>query len=709
LIKQWRSYAQNKIRIVSMNDVKIIFKDIGSLLIIVGCVILLACIVPIAFEEGDGLKYLGITGGLFVGIGIPLRVICQNKRELNFKHAMSIAALGWLFISLIGSVPFLFLSEGYENTLVVTGDARDGVLVGVNTSYDDARTASLCQNTDTSGDYLVVGQVYDSGDNVYRIYRSYVIFDTSRLPQDATIKSAVLRLWGYQNTSTWDFTICAQGDTEGEYPHVPLEKADYFHLQYDTEVTGCRFNMSDMQLFRYNNISLTSNETALIYTEGWLALCLRSSHDCDGSIPHGDDRVFFYSTDHGVSPPLLSLTYYAPGKGMSPLSAIFESTAGWTGTGLTMVHNESLLPKTLQFYRSLTQWVGGIGVIVLTLTILARPGTGSFTLYRSEGREQKIRPSIISTVRTIWWIFLLYTILGVILLYLVGFFVGEPLGLWESLNHCMTGLSTGGFSVTNGSVAHYNVVLRLVILFLMVMGAIAFAAHFDLLTGKLRKFFSDAQTRVLVLLIVLGGVVLTLVNMGVYDDNFLLSLKESMFQFISALTCTGFATTDLSVWTDTGLLVMASAMILGGAAGSTAGGIKLFRGILLGKAAIWRTKRIFYPPRAIFNYTLGGKSISQEEALDDVNEAAVISFLWIVLLFAGVLVVAWVMPSERIGNVIFEVCSAQGNVGLTTGITHLHMPFVAKFMLILNMWIGRLEIIPILVLIRAVFRRTKLF
>jgi trk system potassium uptake protein TrkH len=374
-----------------------------------------------------------------------------------------------------------------------------------------------------------------------------------------------------------------------------------------------------------------------------------------------------------------------------------------------MVENESDLPMTLQFYRSLTQWVGGIGVIVLTLTILARPGTGSYTLYRSEGREQKIRPSIVSTVRTIWWIFLLYTIIGIILIYVVGILAGDGVGIWESVNHCMTGLSTGGFSVTDNSLAHYSVAVRLVMIFLMVFGAIAFAAHYDLLNGKIRKFLSDVQTRLLLVLVVLGGLTLTFVNMGLYNDNFLLSLKESFFQFVSAISCTGFATTDLSMWGDSGLLVLSFAMILGGAAGSTAGGIKLFRGILLGKSVGWRTKSIFYPPRGVFKYALGGKSISKEEALDEVNEAAVISFLWLILLFLGVLFLAFTLPDEHIGNIIFEVCSAQGNVGLSTGITSMNMPILAKIMLILSMWIGRLEIIPILVLVRSIIRRKKIF
>ena len=388
---------------------------------------------------------------------------------------------------------------------------------------------------------------------------------------------------------------------------------------------------------------------------------------------------------------------------MLPLSAFFESMSGWTGTGLTMVEFENLLPHTLQFWRSLTQWVGGVGVIVLTLSILARPGTGSFVLYKGEAREQKTHPSIVSTVRTIWWIFILYTIIGVLALWIVGWFDLSGMGPWESLNHAMTGIATGGFSVTNDSVASFGTPTRIVMVVLMVFGATAFVAHYDLLKGRIKKFFADAQLKAMIVLLALGVVALTLINLGEYANGFE-SLKESGFQFVSALTCTGFATAgDLSSWAESTKLILAFAMIIGGAAGSTAGGIKLFRAILLYHGAGWRIKRAISTPRRVFVHKFGEKSLSKEMAMDLINEAAIISFIWVILLTAGIVVITNRFPEQPLGNAIFEVCSAQGNVGLTTGITSINMDPIAKTTLILNMWIGRLEIIPVIVLIKSIF------
>jgi trk system potassium uptake protein TrkH len=397
---------------------------------------------------------------------------------------------------------------------------------------------------------------------------------------------------------------------------------------------------------------------------------------------------------------------------MDPLSGFFESMSGWTGTGLTMVAQENLLPFTLQFWRSFIQWVGGVGVIVLTLSILARPGTGSFVLYRGEAREQKTHPSIISTVRTIWWIFLLYTIIGIVALTVIGLiFPNDGMGPWESVNHAMTAIATGGFSVTNDSISSFGVISQIAIVILMIFGAIAFAAHYDLLKGRLRKFLSDAQFKAMIALILLGIIGLTYVNLklpGVNGD-ILHSLKISGFQFTSAITCTGFASVGNiggqfpDGWTETGKLILAFAMVIGGAAGSTSGGIKLFRAILLYNGVSWRIKRAISTPRRVFVHKLGNKSLTKDDAMDLINEAAIISFIWIILLGIGIMLIGVIFPNKTLGDVIFEVCSAQGNVGLTTGITSIGMDSVAKSMLIFNMWIGRLEIIPIIVLVKSMF------
>ncbi len=389
-------------------------------------------------------------------------------------------------------------------------------------------------------------------------------------------------------------------------------------------------------------------------------------------------------------------------KTMAPLSAFFESMSGWTGTGLTMVAREDLLPYSLQFWRSLIQWVGGVGVIVLTLSILARPGTGSFVLYKGEARDQKTHPSIISTVRTIWWIFLLYSVIGIISLIIIGAITPNGMGLWESLNHGMTGLATGGFSVTDDSISSFGTISQIAIIVLMVFGAIAFAAHYNLLKGRIKKFLSDAQFKAMILLIILGVIGLTFMNLHLYD-NWLASLKYSGFQFISAITCTGFASVpDFTGWTEPALLVLSFAMILGGAAGSTAGGIKIFRGILLYKGVGWRIKRAISTPRRVFVHKLGDKSLSKDDAMDLINEAAIISFMWVILLSAGIIIVSMI-ENGTLSKTIFEVCSAQGNVGLSTGVTKITMSPISKSMLIFNMWIGRLEIIPIIVLIKSFF------
>lgn len=389
-----------------------------------------------------------------------------------------------------------------------------------------------------------------------------------------------------------------------------------------------------------------------------------------------------------------------------PLNGLFESLSGYTGTGLTMTDDESVLPHTLQWWRSFTEWVGGVGVIVLTTAILARPGSGSLTLYQSEARSKKIHPSIVSTVQTIWWIFLLFTFLSVALLWLAG------MPLWDAINHGMTGLSTGGFSITDNSIATYDSALIDFALFpIMIAGSIAFPIHYLILRGDLRNFYTDLQTRWLFGYFAVGSAGLTalLALDGTYE-TLLEAFRYGGFQFLSAATCTGFQTagnlgTD---WSPLAQLTVAFGMVVGGAAGSTVGGIKVIRGVTLIKGTIFRMKGVFYPESAIRRLRLGDRSLSDLETAREFEEAAIVAFLWVVFLLVGMVVLLLVVPTGTGGytleNVVFEVASAQGNVGLSAGITGPDMPTAVKVVFLFNMWIGRLEIIPVLVLLRAAFR-----
>ncbi|RZV05238.1 trk system potassium uptake protein TrkH [Natrinema hispanicum] len=398
----------------------------------------------------------------------------------------------------------------------------------------------------------------------------------------------------------------------------------------------------------------------------------------------------------------------------NPLNAVFESMSGFTGTGLTMTDNEEVLPRTLQWWRSFIEWVGGVGVIVLTTAILARPGSGSLTLYESEARSERIHPSIVSTVQTIWWIFLLFTFVSILLLWVVG------MPLWGAINHAMTGLSTGGFSITDNSIATYDsAAIDFALLPIMLLGSIAFPVHYLILQGDLRNLYTDLQTRWVFIYMSAGTLALTaLVYVTETYDTLFTAFRYSSFQFVSAATCAGFQTAvdstnvALGRWPAQAQLTVVFGMIVGGAAGSTVGGIKLIRALTLLKGIRFRIADVFYPKTAVRRLKINGRRLNEQEVRQEFEEAAIIGFLWFVFLGIGMFVLLLILPQGEytLENVIFEVASAQGNVGLSAGITGPEsLPTLGKLMFLFNMWIGRLEIIPVLVTLRAIFRRGGIY
>ena len=236
----------------------------------------------------------------------------------------------------------------------------------------------------------------------------------------------------------------------------------------------------------------------------------------------------------------------------------------------------------------------------------------------------------------------------------------------------------------------------------MIFGAISFAVHYELMRGNGAILIKDVQTRWLLILLAAGSLFLALENSLALGP--IRALRDSAFQFVSAMTCTGFQTANIRSWSDTAKLLLAAGMMFGGAAGSTAGGIKIIRMIILMKGVQWRFRRIISPRGAIVPFRIGPTVVDPAEVGQRLEDASLITFLWLIFLGLGVIVLLHTSPKEfSLSDVIFEVASAQGNVGLSVGITSPVMPTLSKLALSFNMWIGRLEIIPVLMLIRAIF------
>ncbi|QMS92323.1 TrkH family potassium uptake protein [Nostoc edaphicum CCNP1411] len=374
----------------------------------------------------------------------------------------------------------------------------------------------------------------------------------------------------------------------------------------------------------------------------------------------------------------------------NPWNAIFEAFSGFTSTGLSVAINASELPRSLQWWRSFTEWIDGVGITVLVLAVL-EPGMDAYHLYSAEGREKKIAPTVTDTVQKILWIYALYTVLSIVLLVVLG------MPLWDSINHALTGIATGGFSIQDESIGTYNPVIQLAVVLIMITGAISFPIHHQLLTQRHWSIlWTDAQHRTLWLVLGIGALVLV-------GENFWFSGTfvwiDSLFQWVSALTTCGFETTELQPWGSGAKFLLSVAMIFGGAAGSTAGGLKLKRVVTIYRGILWHFQQLFLQPRKLIKYKLTNEVLTAAKAYRQFYAAATLAALWIVSLAIGIFALLhFAPPKYTLSDIILEAASALGNVGLSTGITDPNLPWGGKFTLILLMWVGRLEIVPVLLL-----------
>ncbi|MBN2014191.1 MAG: TrkH family potassium uptake protein [Candidatus Altiarchaeota archaeon] len=396
-----------------------------------------------------------------------------------------------------------------------------------------------------------------------------------------------------------------------------------------------------------------------------------------------------------------SLPYIINGT-LDPLSSVFESMSGWTTTGMTMISAPEEFDMDVIFYRSFTQWVGGVGIIVLALVVFMRKGTFAMDYYASEVGEQRIKPRLKGTIKETWKIYTVYTLACIVLLYVLGV---EP---FDAIVHALSALSTGGFSSHADSVGYYNnhangLLIQLTLIVFMIIGAISFLLHFRLFEGKYKTMFNNVELRYMVWILSTATLITFLLLHTSNPEDPMKTFMDSLFHMVAAMTCTGFSTVDLRAWSDLPQSIVIVLMYIGGLYGSTAGGIKILRLVLIVQVIMHSIKRLLLPKTAVLRMKIEGKQVEG-------NEIIYVFALCSVYLLVSVVGAGFLMYSGYGGiQSMFLSFSAMGNTGLTAVSNDLWftMPWTDKIVLTLLMWIGRLEIFPVLVLFSSLIYRGK--
>ncbi len=397
-----------------------------------------------------------------------------------------------------------------------------------------------------------------------------------------------------------------------------------------------------------------------------------------------------------------ALPYLFSGAIASPLDAIFETMSGFTTTGSTILTEIETLPQSLLFWRSLTHWLGGMGIIVLSLAILPMLGVGGMQLFKAEvpgPTADRLKPRIQDTAKMLWGVYFLLTMVETLLLMLGG------MTFFDALCHSFATLATGGFSTKNASIAAYDSsYIDGVITLFMILAGINFALHFQLLRGRFRDFFRSEELRVYLGIIFLATAVIMICNWsgGIYS-HFFENLRYSIFQVSSIITTTGFATADYEYWMVLPQYILLLLMFVGGCAGSTGGGMKVARILLLFKHAQVQVFRLIHP-RAIRLVKLGNRPVDKE---------VLQSILGFFALFIGIFVIGSLLMAASGMDVVSAsaaVVACLANIGPGLGTVgpvdnFAHVPAFGKSVLIVCMLMGRLEVFTVLVLFFPSFWR----
>ncbi len=394
-----------------------------------------------------------------------------------------------------------------------------------------------------------------------------------------------------------------------------------------------------------------------------------------------------------------ALPFFLSGAIPSYTDAFFEAMSGFTTTGASILTAIEPLPRSLLFWRSLTHWLGGMGIVVLTVAVLPMLGIGGVQLLRAEApgpTVDKLSHKITRTAKILWFIYIGFTVLETLLLMFGG------MDWFDSLTHTFGTLATGGFSPRNSSVGAYNsAYFDIVITVFMVAAGLNFGLYFKIITGNGKNLLRNTEAKVYLSIFAAASLLVAFSLSGSVYDSFGEALRYGAFQSASILTTTGFATADFDLWPAFSKIILFLLMFIGGCSGSTGGGIKVIRIVTLFKQAAAEMKYLVFP-RRVFRIRINGSSIRK----DFVFNITGFVFLYLLILLLTTMVVA--SGGYGILTSLTAALATVGNIGpgfdlVGPTMNYAFFPAYIKWFLSFAMMVGRLEVYTVMVIFTVHF------
>ncbi|MGF1479707.1 MAG: TrkH family potassium uptake protein [Cyanophyceae cyanobacterium] len=373
--------------------------------------------------------------------------------------------------------------------------------------------------------------------------------------------------------------------------------------------------------------------------------------------------------------------------GLTFTQAVFESTSGWTTTGLSVV-DVTEASQLILLYRSIIELAGGAGLAIITLSAISGPVGSGFT--SAEGRTEQLAPNVRRSAKLVLSIYAGYVAVGIIALWLAG------MGWFDAVNHSFAALSTGGFSTRSDSIGYWDSpAVEAVTIVLMILGTLNFVTSYMLLTGRFKAVVRNGEVRLQALVIPFCALILFL---GVATELYSTlgkAVRVAIFETITALSTTGYSTVGYGDWNGLGWLILIGLMLIGGGTGATAGGIKQFRIYALYRALVWEVRRMLLPKNTVTEPDVWQGDRRHFLSDSQIRTMSLFVFLYLLLYGIGVLITA--AYGYSLQESLFEYASAIGTVGLSVGVTAADAPVGLLWAEIVGMFLGRLEFFTVFI------------